>query len=231
MELKLWFSFLLLHVIHAQSSKGQWSANVPTKIPVLQGSCVVIPCIYNYPKPTSKRPLSRWRGFWMNNKKKVVSTNLPKWKLSEEYKKRTQFLGDLKARNCTMLLDGVRNSDVGPFYFRIEMPQYRSFSYKKYPVTIDVKREPEPPSLSVEVNDKVTASCSVSHSCPTIPPQISWSQSGFITRRSKRLNSWKWETVSTLIFLPRPRDFNRPLNCTVRYRGGKLVTSSTILRV
>ncbi|XP_042346489.1 myelin-associated glycoprotein-like isoform X2 [Plectropomus leopardus] len=231
MELRRWVPFLLLHVIHdVQSSSSQWIANVPTKIPVLHGSCVVIPCIYNYPKPISKQPLNRRTGYWMKGRK-VVSTTIPKWKLPMEYKKRTQFLGDLQARNCTMLLDGVRTTDVGPFYFRIEMPQYKSFSYKRNAVSIDVIREPQPPSLSVKVNDQVTASCSVSHACPVIPPQLSWSRSGIITRRSKRLNVWMWETMSTLTFPFRPADVNKPLNCTVQYRGRKQAMSSTILKI
>uniref|UniRef100_A0A3B4XUH4 B-cell receptor CD22 first Ig-like domain-containing protein n=1 Tax=Seriola lalandi dorsalis TaxID=1841481 RepID=A0A3B4XUH4_SERLL len=123
----------------AMPPRGQWIAKIPTLIPALQGSCVVIPCIYTYPKPNSNAILNRWRGFWRKGNK-IVSTNLPKWKMTNEYKKRTQFLGDLKMRNCTVLLDGVRRTDVGPFYFRIEIPQYKSFSYTKNTVSIDVTR-------------------------------------------------------------------------------------------
>ncbi len=133
-------SFLFLVIHDVQSSRGQWTASVPMKIPALQGSCVVIPCTYTYPKPTSNKILNRWRGFWRKGNK-IVTTNLRKWKLPEEYKKRTQFLGSLESRNCTMLLDGIRKTDVGPFYFRIEMPQYKSFSYTKNAVSIDVIRE------------------------------------------------------------------------------------------
>ncbi|XP_022617698.1 sialic acid-binding Ig-like lectin 14 isoform X1 [Seriola dumerili] len=227
MELKLWLCFLLAQVTHGvQPPRGQWIAKIPTSIPALQGSCVVIPCIYTYPKPNSNAILNRWRGFWRKGNK-IVSTNLPKWKMTNEYKKRTQFLGDLKLRNCTMLLDGVRNTDVGPFYFRIEIPQYKSFSYTKNPVSIDVTSDPQPPSLTLRVTDKVKAFCSVSHSCPSFPPKFSWSRSGTVTHRSKRLNEWKWETVSALTFKPLPADFKMPLNCTVQYRGGKQAMNST----
>ncbi|XP_059194495.1 myelin-associated glycoprotein-like [Centropristis striata] len=231
MQLKLWFSFLLFHGIHGvHSSRGQWTANVPAKIQVLQGSCVVIPCTFTYRKPLSKAVINRRIGFWKNGRK-VVSTTVPKWKLPVEYKKRTQFLGKLQAHNCTMLLDSVRKTDVGPFYFRIEMPQYKSYSYTKKAVSIDVISSPQPPSLTVEVNDQIKASCAVSHACPTIPPEISWNHAGAVKLRSKRLNTWKWETVSTLTFDPRPSDFNKPLNCTVRYRGGKQAMNSTVLRI
>nr|XP_033958636.1 myelin-associated glycoprotein-like [Pseudochaenichthys georgianus] len=210
MDLKLLFPFLILHVIHdVHSSSNQWTVTVPEKISVLQGSCVVIPCLYNYPMPKSKKPLTSWSGFWLNGKK---------------------FLGNLAARNCSMLLDSVGKNDVGPFHFRIEMRQYKSFSYSKNPVTLEVTSDPQPPVMSVVMNKKVTASCSVSHSCPVIPPRFSWSHPGNILRRSKKLNTWKWETVSTLTFSPRISDFNKPLNCTVHYRGGKKVTSSTIIK-
>ncbi|KAK5892540.1 hypothetical protein CesoFtcFv8_012909 [Champsocephalus esox] len=230
MDLKLLFPFLILHVIHdVHSSSNQWTVTVPEKISVLQGSCVVIPCLYNYPMPKSKKPLAMWSGFWLKGKK-VVSTNVPKFKVNKLYNKRSQFLGNLAARNCSMLLDSVGKNDVGPFHFRIEMRQYKSFSYSTNPVTIEVTSDPQPPVLSVVMNKKVTASCSVSHSCPVIPPRFSWSHPGNILRHSKKLNTWKWETVSTLTFTPKFSDFNKPLNCTVHYRGGKKVTSSTIIK-
>lgn len=132
-------SFLL--VIHdVQSAKSQWMALVPSTIPAVQGSCVVIPCTYNYPRPSSKKIINSWLGFWKKGNK-VVATSIQKWKLPVEYNKRTQFLGKPRTRNCTMLLDSVRSTDVGPFYFRVEMPQYKSFSYTQNSVSIDVIRK------------------------------------------------------------------------------------------
>lgn len=90
---------------------------------------------------------------------------------------------------------------------------------------------PVPPTLSVEMNDKVTASCFVHHSCPYIPPKFSWSHSGIVMLRSKRLTNWKWKIVSTLTFNLLFVDLNTPLNCTVHYRGGKKAESSTILTI
>ncbi|XP_029133808.2 sialic acid-binding Ig-like lectin 14 [Labrus bergylta] len=227
MELKLGISFLsLLVILHFESSHGQWAAIVPPKISAVQGSCVVIPCSYTYPKRASKEILNRWIGFW-KKKATIISTNLPKWKLPTKYRKRTLFLGNLQTHNCTMMLDGVRRTDTGPFYFRIELPQYgRSYSYTKNDVTIDVMSNPPVPSLSVQVRDKITASCSVSHSCPSYPPQFIWSHPGIVTLRSKKLNMWEWETVSTVTLKPLPIDFNKNLTCTVKYRGGKQARNS-----
>lgn len=87
--------------------------------------------------------------------------------------------------------------------------------------------DPQPPSISVKMSNKVIAMCSVSHSCPSFPPTFLWSRPGVVKHRSKRLNDWKWETQSTLTFNPLPADFKIPLNCTVKYRGGKEAMNST----
>uniref|UniRef100_A0A3Q3F3Z9 Ig-like domain-containing protein n=1 Tax=Labrus bergylta TaxID=56723 RepID=A0A3Q3F3Z9_9LABR len=208
---------------------GNWTVSVQDVIEAVRGSSVTINCTFSCPPvkcDASKENLNRWIGFW-KKKATIISTNLPKWKLPTKYRKRTLFLGNLQTHNCTMMLDGVRRTDTGPFYFRIELPQYgRSYSYTKNDVTIDVMSNPPVPSLSVQVRDKITASCSVSHSCPSYPPQFIWSHPGIVTLRSKKLNMWEWETVSTVTLKPLPIDFNKNLTCTVKYRGGKQARNS-----
>ncbi|XP_017281977.1 sialic acid-binding Ig-like lectin 14 [Kryptolebias marmoratus] len=227
MKLKLCLSFLMFYVVpDVEPASNRWLINVPSKIPAVQGSCVVIPCTYVYPKTNKK--LNRRRAFWKTGNK-IVSTNLRKWKLTPEFKKRSLFLGNVRGGNCTMMLDGVRTTDVGPFYFRIELPRYKTYTFSENTVTIVVIRSAPPPSLSVEVLDKVTASCSVSHSCRVMPPRLTWSRSGTTTTKTKKLNNWMWKTKSVLTFVPLASDFNKPLNCTVRYRGGKQAESSVLL--
>ncbi|XP_068999181.1 myelin-associated glycoprotein-like [Embiotoca jacksoni] len=232
MELKLWLSFLKLSIMHVahdvQAFNKQWSLDIPSTIPAVEGSCLVIPCMYTHPSHRSLKYLNRWNGFWMRGHE-IISSNLP-LKLGKEYNKRTELLGDLKSLNCTMLMYGVRATDIGPFYFRIVIPRYSRFSFLNNPVSINVTRIPDPPSLTVKVGKKVSASCSVFHSCPTMPPRLIWNHPGAIKHRLKKLDQWKWETVTTLIFRPAASDFNKPLNCTVRYSGGKRAMSSTILR-
>ncbi|MED6295140.1 hypothetical protein CHARACLAT_028429 [Characodon lateralis] len=120
-----------------------------------------------------------------------------------------------------MQLSSDRTTDVGPFYFKIEIPQHKSFTFSQNTMTIDVLRTPEPPTMSVEVLGKVVASCTVFHSCPTSPPRFYWSHSGIKKTRSKRLNKWMWTTVSILTFVLLSSDFDQSLNCTVMYRGKK----------
>uniref|UniRef100_A0A8C2Z9L2 Ig-like domain-containing protein n=1 Tax=Cyclopterus lumpus TaxID=8103 RepID=A0A8C2Z9L2_CYCLU len=211
-----------------------WNISVPRYIPTTLGSNVTIGCTFTVPPKSRtesvqvywKKPeRSKFNTFDKDPNAYVFHPN--DTFVLEKYRGKTKLIGNknLAARNCSMLLDGVRNTDVGPFYFRIEMPHYTSYSYTMNPVHIDVLRKPTPPSLSAEVKAKVTAYCSVTHPCPTNAPEFSWSQSGTASRRSKKLNTWQWKTISTLTFRLRPTTSNQTLNCTVRYRGGKQATS------
>ncbi|XP_008430604.1 sialic acid-binding Ig-like lectin 14 [Poecilia reticulata] len=227
MDLKLWFSILMVcGMAESIGSDKDWHISVPSKIPVLQGSCVVIPCEYVYPK-TSKI-FKTWLGYWKRGNT-VVASNFHNFKLTREFHHRTRIKGALESGNCTWQLNHVRKTDTGPFYFKIEIPQYKSFTFSNNKVTLDIYRVPEPPIMSVAVLNKVTATCKVAHVCPSSPPKLFWSHSGMIKTKSKKENKWLWTTKSTITFTPQEADFNKPLNCTVRFHGRKTTKGSVLL--
>ncbi|XP_023187275.1 myeloid cell surface antigen CD33-like [Xiphophorus maculatus] len=227
MDLKLWLSILMVcamaesHILHKD-----WLIDVPSRIPVLQSSCVVIPCVYLYPE--TKKILNRWRGFWKRGDT-IVASNFLNLRLGNEFHMRSRITGTLQSGNCTWQLYGVRETDTGPFYFRIEIPQHKSFTFSKNKVTLNVFRVPKPPTMSVAVQDQVTATCKVTHVCPSSPPKFSWSHSGIRKTRSKKENKWLWSTTSTLTFTPQEADFNMPLKCTVTFPGKKTTVGSVLL--
>ena len=137
---RLIFFFSVLVIPDVQSSRNQWIIDVPSTITAVKGSCVVIPCIYTYPRPRDSKIILSWIGFWKRGNT-IVSTNLPRFIVRQEFKKRAKLLGRLEEHNCTMLLDGVRSTDVGPFHFRIQMMRYKSFSFTQKMVSINVLRE------------------------------------------------------------------------------------------
>ncbi|XP_037836358.1 sialic acid-binding Ig-like lectin 5 isoform X2 [Kryptolebias marmoratus] len=152
----------------------------------------------------------------------------------QEYRTRTKLLGDAANKNCSLLIDSLRPNDTGPFWFRIEIKDYDSFSYLNTKVSISVKREPDPIQLSVkdEMREKetVSASCSVSHSCPDSPPVFEWSHSGEALHLSQLNNGW-WIATSVLTFHLTHADHGKLLQCNVTHKGGQTQSQHKTLQV
>ncbi|KAK6326601.1 hypothetical protein J4Q44_G00022460 [Coregonus suidteri] len=211
---------------------SSWTAEVPSSVSGLQGSCIVIPCSFNYPEP--KITPSELTGIWFKGAYKVIY-HPDSSSVIKDYKGRTGLVGDLRQKNCSLRIDPLRHSDKGPFTFRIEIKDHSKASYKDDTVSIAVSSSPDPPSLSVreevKVGEEVSASCSVSHSCPSDPPLLTWSHSGTPSIQSQQQTNGQWEVTSSLTIRSTIADNNQPLVCTAAYRGGKTVRSSKTLNV
>ncbi|KAJ8332802.1 hypothetical protein SKAU_G00416980 [Synaphobranchus kaupii] len=95
---------------------------------------------------------------------------------------------------------------------------------------------PASPSLSVsgelKAGKAVIASCSVSHSCPSGLPHLTWNHTGTLIVQSEQLTNGQWRVTSSLTFTAANSDHNKRLICTAEYQNNiKTVQSSTILNV
>uniref|UniRef100_A0A673YZQ1 Ig-like domain-containing protein n=1 Tax=Salmo trutta TaxID=8032 RepID=A0A673YZQ1_SALTR len=207
---------------------SSWTAEVPKSVSGLQGSCIVIPCSFNYPEPEEKP--SEFTGIWFKDTHDTIyhpdSSNIIK-----DYRGRTELVGYLRQKNCSLRIDPLHHSDKGPFHFRVEIKDQNKYSYIHDTVSIAVN----PPSLSVreevKVGEEVFASCSVSHSCPSDSPLLTWSHSGTPSVQSQQLTNGQWKVTSSLTFTPSITDHNQSLVCTVAFRVGKPVKSLRTLNV
>ncbi|XP_064802159.1 sialic acid-binding Ig-like lectin 13 [Oncorhynchus masou masou] len=222
--------FFWLGVMGVEASS--WTAEVPKSVSGLQGSCIVIPCSFNYPEP-EKKP-SKLTGIWLKDTYEVIyhpdSSNIIK-----DYRGRTELVGDLRQKNCSLRIDPLHDSDKGAFTFRIEIKDHNKYSYKEDTVSITVSSSPDPPFLSVreevKVGEVVSAFCSVSHSCPSDSPLLTWSHSGTHSVQSQQLTNVQWEVTSSLTFTPSSTDHSQSLVCTAAYKGGKTVKRLKTLNV
>lgn len=222
--------FLLFLFLKAEASS--WSLKVPSSVKGLPGSCVVIPCSYDYPYPG--KTVTQFTGIWQEDTNKLIYHPVAS-KIMEQFRSRTEQLGDVRQKNCSLKIDPLQQSDQGPFHFRIEIEDYNSFSYLQNKVSITMISELNPINFSVEeeLHDgvNVSASCSVSHSCPISPPVFTWSHPGQEHIQTQQLDNGQWEATSMLNFQPTHADNNKPLKCTVTYKGGQQQKTSKILKV
>ncbi|KAK3560890.1 hypothetical protein QTP86_022886 [Hemibagrus guttatus] len=221
---------LWLKVSPAESES--WNAEVPQSVVGLQGSCVVIPCQFRYPGPTKQA--SHYTGIWYteSNEKVYHSTTS---KISSAFQSRTSLIGDLSQRNCSLKINPLRHSDSGPFTFRIEIEDFNKYTFGHNKVSITIKDSPEQPTLSTpeEINSgkRVTVTCSVFHSCPSEPPNFTWSHKGTVSSQSLQQTNGQWKMTSSLSFTPSKTDHKKKLTCTAAFTGGKKGDSMTTLEV
>ncbi|XP_072250621.1 sialic acid-binding Ig-like lectin 13 [Leuresthes tenuis] len=227
-EWPLFFMCIWFRVIETEAST--WTASVPNSVKGLLGSCVVIPCNYDYPQ----KAVTEFTGIWMYNDSHVIF-HPEKNKIQQDYRGRTSLLGDVSNRTCSLKIDPLRRNDTDPFFFRIEIKDHDKYSYKEAKVSISMISEPNPIRFALtedlKENQSVSASCSVTHSCPFSPPDITWSHSGEKDLKSQNLTDGQWNITSTLTFRPTHMDHNKSLRCNVTYKGGKRQTESKILNV
>ncbi|XP_045069248.1 sialic acid-binding Ig-like lectin 13 [Coregonus clupeaformis] len=192
-----------------------WTAEVPSSVFGLQGSCIVIPCSFYYPEPKIKP--SELTGIWFKGAYEVIY-HPDSSSIIKDYRGRTELVGDLRQKNCSLRIDPLHHSDKGPFTFRLEIKDHSKASYKDDTVSIAVSSSPDPPSLSEREEVKVGE-------------DDTWSHSGTPSIQSQQQTNGQWEETSSMTIRSTIADNNQPLVCTAAYRGGKTVSSSKTLNV
>lgn len=126
--LKLLLHHLFLHFIAVVDSDSTlWKSSMPSSVKGLRGSCVVIPCSFSYPNPM--KPPTEFKGIWFVETVPIFHPQQSE--IQQNYRSRTKLLGDVKNKNCTLMIDPLQSSDTGPFRFRIEMKDFDSYSYSE----------------------------------------------------------------------------------------------------
>ncbi|XP_072547729.1 uncharacterized protein [Salminus brasiliensis] len=208
-----------------------FEADVVPRITALTRSCVVIPCTFE----TGKEDVTRLRGLWYNSKGEYVyHPGLSN--VMDNFKGRTELLGELDEKNCTLEIDDVQAHDNGPFCFHAEkgMDKYR---FNHSCVFIVMKATPNKPVISslpeeLEPGKKFTISCSVTHTCSSHPPTITWSiktAKEVVSHMEGRAGQWK--TTSTVTFMPTGYEGEEDLICSASFRGGKKQESAIYLPI
>ncbi|CAI5662731.1 unnamed protein product [Oreochromis niloticus] len=217
-----------------QTKASSWTTDVPSSVTGLRGSCVVIPCSYDYPAGEDQK-VNVFTGIWKTTERDQVIYHPTESKILEQHRRRTNLVGNIREKNCSLMIQNLQEPDGGSFYFRIELKGYANFSYLTKKVVISVTDEPNPISLSmkeeVKEGENVSASCSVSHSCPTYPPDFHWSHSGERHDQTQKLHEGQWNSTSTLTFRSNRTDHNKPLQCSVTYHGGKQREQYKIIKI
>lgn len=222
----LWFYCFLFEVVLLRGDS--WTADIPDSVVGLKGSCLIIPCRFSYPGE-DRRTLQHTGMWFTDSEEKVYHSDASM--IMSKFRQRTSLLGDLRDRDCSLKITSLQPNDKGRLTFRIEIKDFNNYSYLQSTVSVTIEDTAAKPVLSVEGDmrpgKQVTITCSVSHTCSSNPPTITWNHNGTVNVKSL-IESM---TTSSLSFTVIKSDNNKEIWCTAEFYGGIRSSSTTTLNV
>ncbi|XP_069461074.1 myelin-associated glycoprotein-like isoform X2 [Ambystoma mexicanum] len=223
-----WYCLPLILILIKGSFCGQWGAWMPQSIYALRDTCVAIPCKFDYPDDI--RP-SVVHGVWYF--KSPYPKNLPPVVLRtktntahESFQGRTQLLGDLHQRNCTIQIDRLSSEFQGKYYFRADLGGYNQYTYSEHS---NLELLDNPSILSPDeiiVGSVAELTCYAPDNCPDMKPIVTWFRTEGLEQQSVfgklQEDNYMWTMMSLLNFLPTHKNNGHTVGCKVNYPNTSL---------
>ncbi|XP_069040964.1 sialic acid-binding Ig-like lectin 14 isoform X2 [Lepisosteus oculatus] len=235
---RLMLQLLCIQEIYFPVLGDVWKVKVLPQMDALTSSCVVIPCTFQY--PGERKSSARVRAIWeakdstRSNPKYIYHNDVTQ--VMDSFQTRTRIVGNLGDQNCTLEIDKVQTHDDGPFCFRVELENTDKYSFTDNCVTFQFKENPEKPVLVHDAKayegSAYGVTCTVKHTCPTHPPNLTWSRDDAKPVVYHKNNGFgNWEVTSLLTFVPSANDHDEDLSCTAHFWGQRTEVNSMTLNV
>ncbi|XP_061224907.1 sialoadhesin [Neopsephotus bourkii] len=209
---------------------------VPRRMPVPRGSCVVIPCSLSFPEEvaTDDGLVAIWYKDYSDQKTLVFHSDAQE--VDAHFRGRAQLVGDPSVRNCTLQLQGVMVEDSGPYRFRFEIVNGDRWSAAQ-DVMLSVSEDLEKPSVTGNEEQTEgqtsTLECSAPYACPLGDVALRWEghdpQVSVVSGRVQMDTSGVGHYLNLTTSFSW-RDHSRKLLCEVSY-GSRKAAKEVVLRV
>ncbi|XP_031154727.1 uncharacterized protein LOC116049323 [Sander lucioperca] len=226
-------SFCILGYIFCSSTA--WYVYMPSNIRGLKGSCLLIPCTFNYYRYPPRRPD---RVAWYQHASYSYPLVCKDWDMRDEiyeFKGKTWTPNSGSGRNCDLLIKPVTWAHDGQKIYPWVDPDYIGKSTHAFwdkTVTIEVFGTAEAPRITIygdrKVGQSVTVQCTASHTCSQYPPDLSLNiplRSHSLTHSSGPGGTTETTLTTTLNI---ERD-HQTVQCSVRHYGGHTATATQTL--
>lgn len=118
------------------SRGGHWGAWMPSSISAFEGTCVSIPCRFDFPdelRPAVVHGVWYFNSPYPKNYPPVVFKSRTQV-VHESFQGRSRLLGALGLRNCTLLLSNLSPELGGKYYFRGDLGGYNQYTFSEHSV-------------------------------------------------------------------------------------------------
>ncbi|XP_041081701.1 B-cell receptor CD22-like isoform X2 [Polyodon spathula] len=221
MDFKLLVLSAYFQVFYRTIDCNYWIAEIPRKISAVKGSCVNIPCHFDYPGP--RHPARDFVGIWYHGYFTAMVYNSKDINLANsKFRHRTKLTGSLESNNCSLQIIKLTPEDSLTYMFRVEIKDTQKYTYTQVTSQLIVSETPEKPQmncpLTLTEGVSVPIVCTIKYTCVKTPPQLMWSYSkGSINTIHEPMLGGVWEVKSVLTFIPASKDHSQILQCRALY--------------
>uniref|UniRef100_A0A8C3BM17 Myelin associated glycoprotein n=1 Tax=Cairina moschata TaxID=8855 RepID=A0A8C3BM17_CAIMO len=213
---------------------GSWAAWMPPAVAGLEGTCVVLPCRFEYPeelRPAAVHGLWYFGSPYPKSYPPVVARSRPA-AVHESFAGRAELLGDPGLRDCSLRLWRLSPELAGKYYFRGDLGGYNQYSFSEH-TTLEVLARPVlevPPE--VVAGAEVELRCRVPDNCPELPPLLGWEGAegleGAAGGEVREDAGGARNLLGLLRFRPRREDGGRRLGCSVAFANTSLAFEASV---
>uniref|UniRef100_A0A9J8C1D0 Ig-like domain-containing protein n=1 Tax=Cyprinus carpio carpio TaxID=630221 RepID=A0A9J8C1D0_CYPCA len=208
-----------------------WEVSMPKDIHGLKGSCLVIPCSFNYKSNPPKNPR---RVVWYRRDSEglpLVYDYLYPYNVNEKYRGKTDLYRE-SDWNCSLLIKNLESSHNGEkLYTRIDPENiaWQNYETDDTTTTVLIDESPQQPNISIyggeKMGDTVTVICSTFHTCPYSKPTITLNGlEGSDQIDNEHIKDGLWKITLTRKGVVKAERLN--IQCSVRHYGGITVTAT-----
>uniref|UniRef100_W5MDR2 Immunoglobulin V-set domain-containing protein n=1 Tax=Lepisosteus oculatus TaxID=7918 RepID=W5MDR2_LEPOC len=151
-----------------------WTVTLPKHMTGLRGSCMVIPCSFDYSSDPPKNFIVVWYQYAGHGYPLVFDERNPN-NVIDKFRQRTRLVGNVDARNCSLKITDLNMSHHKVVFQSATGNENRVFVSS---CTLVLQDDPPEPEITLEGPSKegelMSVRCSTYHSCPDTPPSFSF---------------------------------------------------------
>ncbi|KAL4657676.1 hypothetical protein GN956_G4373 [Arapaima gigas] len=232
---RLMFHFFCLFGAVIQVSRA-WRVTMPSKMKGLRGSCLVIPCKFDYSAYPPRNPLRVVWYQYVNRGYPLVCDDKNPSEVIEKFRWKTRLCGSPRQRECSLMIDPLELSHHAERIYTWVDPDYVTRHYYRFfdkAVEIDVADAAEKPEIHIvgapEMGQRISVQCNVYYSCPKKPPAVSVDGSfGEHSVNHSRVDDGRWKMTAVRTWIL--EDDEKTVSCKVTHPGGRTAAADVKIK-